>query len=68
MTATTAQLRRQAAECEQRLEWGRAADFWQAAIDNYPRPQGRPLGALAEADLAAMHRRMTAALGQYFPA
>lgn len=50
---TTADYRRLARECEQRLDWAGAADYWQKAIESYPRPYPQ-IGALAAADIARM--------------
>lgn len=50
---TTAQLRTAALEAADRLEWAKAADLMQAAIDAYP-----ARGAMADLDKARMSARV----------
>jgi hypothetical protein len=61
---TTAIWCQEAMEAEKRLEWGRAIDLWQAAMDNYPT---RPLTAIGRKDVDSMERRQQACLAMYFP-
>lgn len=56
--ATTAQLRAQARQAEDRLEWTTAADLWARAQAAYPLMPGRMgHGPLALADIANMRER-----------
>lgn len=55
MTATTAELREKARDCEKRLEWEEAAAAWDAAVNVYPL-RASP-GSLAAADVAGMRQR-----------
>ena len=63
MMTTTAYYRTLAADFESRLEWGRAADAWQRAIDLYPVRRGE----LAEHDINLLTERRDACLRAYFP-
>lgn len=55
---TTAQLRTEARAAESALDYATAANLYEAAAEAYPRPRdGRPLGELAKADIAALHER-----------
>ena len=60
---TTAQYRQIAMEHEAKLEWGRALDAWQKAIDAYP-----PRSAIGNRDVALMQERLEACRSAYFPA
>lgn len=51
---TTADYRNLALEAEQACKWQQAADFWQAALDNYPPTPG----ALAKRDQDMMRNRV----------
>lgn len=52
--ATTAQLRNQAHDAADRLDWSAAADLWQQAIEAYPaHHEGSDL---AKADIAMMQK------------
>lgn len=65
---TTAELRKQAIEAENDLQWGRAIDLWQAAMDNYPGRFDQPQSALIRLDIKNMERRQKACAAMYFPA
>ena len=62
--STTAYYRTLAADHESNLEWGRAADAWQKAIDLYPQNLGSDLTVR---DLDLMEERKEACLKAYFP-
>ena len=61
---TTAMLRNAAMEAEKNLQWGRAIDLWQSAMDNY---QPRPLTLLGRKEVDAMHARQANCVKTYFP-
>ena len=59
---TTADYRRLAQEHEANLEWGRAIDAWQMAIDHYP--VHSRLGVM---DIKRIQERLESCRSQYFP-
>jgi hypothetical protein len=60
---TTEQYRKLALEAETALQWGRAIDYWQSAMDTYP--SGWEI--IGEEDLKQMETSQSACKRMFFP-